>query len=206
MKAVDLIKMSLEENQEYVARAVKGLTPDELAWRPKPCSNSIAFLLWHMARVEDMWINRNILGGKSRYEAEGWYKKFGTPAQDFGLGYDEAKLDAWPVPTIELLSAYTVAVREKTLAYLKTVDETKLNEPKDFVLNKATVGWALAHLVIRDRRALRPGRLPAGGDTGDRTITAAADSTGFPVRLHFAVYIATITRRSCVTSIILRRA
>jgi len=147
LKAVDLIKMSLEENRDYIARAIKDLSPDELAWRPKPHSNNIAFLLWHLARVEDLWINRLILGGKSMYETDGWYKKFKTPAQDSGFGYDQAKLAAWPVPTPELLQSYTAAVREKTLAFLKTTDEKKLDEPKDFILNKATVGWALSHLI-----------------------------------------------------------
>jgi uncharacterized damage-inducible protein DinB len=147
MKAIDLIMKSLDENREYIENAIKGLSREELAWRPKPHSNSIAFLLWHLARVEDLWINRILLGEKEAYEAAGWYKKFGTPAQDSGFGYDVEKLKSWPVPKLALLKEYAGIVREKTLAYLKSVNEKKLDEPRDFGWSKGTVGTALAHLI-----------------------------------------------------------
>jgi uncharacterized damage-inducible protein DinB len=147
MKATEFITKSLEESSEYVFEAIKGLSQVELAWRPKPHSNSIAFLLWHLARVEDFWINRVLLADKELYEAGGWYKKFGTPAQDSGFGYDVSKLDAWPVPAPSLLKEYAGAVREKTLAYLKSLTAVKLDEPRDFGWRKGTTGSALSHLV-----------------------------------------------------------
>jgi uncharacterized damage-inducible protein DinB len=147
LETKELVKMSLEENQGYIVRAVNGLSADELAWRPKPHSNCIAFLLWHLARVEDLWINRALAGGKEIYETAGWHRKFGTAAQDSGFGYDEAKLAAWPVPRLDLLQAYAAAVREKTLAFLTTLPAAKLDEEKDFGWRKGTVGWVLSHLV-----------------------------------------------------------
>lgn len=147
MKATDLIAMSLEESSGYVSEALKGLSPAELAWRPRPHSNSIAFLMWHLTRGEDLWINRILLGEKDIYESAGWYKKFGTPAQDTGFGYDVAKLDAWPVPALSLLKEYAAAVRAKTLAYLKSLTAVKLDEPRDFGWRKGTAGSALSHLV-----------------------------------------------------------
>jgi uncharacterized damage-inducible protein DinB len=147
MKAIELIMLSLGENREYIENAIKGLSQDELSWRPKPHSNNIAFLLWHLARVEDSWINRILLGEKEIYEAAGWYKKFGTPAQDSGFGYDVEKLNSWPVPKLALLKEYADVVREKTLAYLKSVNEKRLDEPRDFGWSKGTVGTALSHLI-----------------------------------------------------------
>ena len=147
MKAIELIVTSLGESRQYIADAIKGLSQDEITWRPKEHSNCIAFLLWHVARVEDLWINRILLGGKEIYEAEGWYKKFGTPAQDSGFGYDVEKLNSWPVPRLALLKEYAAVVREKTLAYLKSVNEKKLDEPRDFGWSKGTVGSALSHLI-----------------------------------------------------------
>jgi uncharacterized damage-inducible protein DinB len=147
MKVSDFIVKSLTESQEYVADAIKGLSQAELAWRPKPHSNSIAFLLWHVTRGEDLWINRILLGEKELYEAKGWYKKFGTPAQDSGFGYDVAKLDSWPVPGLSLLKEYAAAVREKTLIYLKSLTAAKLDEARDFGWRKGTTGSALSHLI-----------------------------------------------------------
>ncbi|OGO19684.1 MAG: hypothetical protein A2Z15_00105 [Chloroflexi bacterium RBG_16_50_11] len=147
MKAIELIMLSLEENSEYVSNAIKGLSRDELAWSPKPHSNSIAFLLWHLARVEDLWINRILLAGKEIYEADNWYKKFGTLAHDSGFGYDVKKLKAWHVPGLELIKKYAAAVRQKTIAYLKSLNEKALDEPRDFGWRKGTTGSALSHLI-----------------------------------------------------------
>jgi uncharacterized damage-inducible protein DinB len=147
MKATELIMLSLGENEAYVNDAIKKLSQDELAWRPKPHSNSIAFLMWHLARVEDLWINRILSSGKEIYETEVWYKKFKTEIQDNGAFFDEAKLKAWLVPTLKLLKEYAAAVRKTTLAYLKTLNEKDLDKPRDFVFMKGTNGTGLSHLI-----------------------------------------------------------
>ncbi len=147
MKAIDLILQALEENEKYVQDALKYLKEDELTWRPEPHSNSIIFLMWHLARAEDYWINQALGGGKQRYETEGWYKKFGTVAQDSGNGYDVAKLKAWPVPPLQLVNEYRAAIRKTAVAYISSLTEKQLDEEKDFWWGKITVGSALKHLV-----------------------------------------------------------
>lgn len=147
MKANDVILKSLEESREYIEGAIKGLSQDELSWSPKPHSNSIAFLLWHLVRVEDLWINRILKAGKEIYETDGWYKKFGTPAQDSGFGYDVAKLKAWPVPKPEFLKEYAAAVRKVTKAYVKSLSVKQLDEARDFGWSRGTTGSALTHLI-----------------------------------------------------------
>ena len=147
MKATDVVLGSLEEDSGYIKRTVEGLTSKELAWSPAPHSNSIMFLYWHVTRGEDMWINRALLGGKDIYESGGWFKKFGTPAQDTGFGYDIAKLKSWPMPSLQLMQEYAAAVRAGTVAYLKKLTEKQLEEPKDFGFMKGTVGTALTHVV-----------------------------------------------------------
>ena len=147
MKASELVLKSLEEDAQYVTDAIKGLNAHELAWSPVPHSNTIMFLMWHLARVEDLWINRVLKSGKELYESEKWYEKFGTPAEDNGFGYDVEKLKAWKTPALELLKEYASAVRQTTVKYLKTVTEKQFEETKDFGWRKGTVGWALTHLV-----------------------------------------------------------
>jgi uncharacterized damage-inducible protein DinB len=147
LNTIEFVEKSLDENSKYIYSAVKGLSQQELSFRVKPFSNSIAFLLWHLARVEDLWINRNILGEKELYDSYGWFEKFGTSAQDNGFGFDVKKLDAWPVPKLELIQSYAAAVRGKTQAYLKTVVELDLDEAKDFRWSKGTTGTALSHLI-----------------------------------------------------------
>ena len=103
MKITEFILKSLEENRGYIEDSIKNSVSRRTDFPAKTHSNSIIFLMWHLARIEDLWINRMLLGAKEIYEADGWYKKFGTAAQDNGFGYDLAKLAAWPAPKLALL-------------------------------------------------------------------------------------------------------
>ena len=147
MDLKEFIIASMNENRDYVARAVDGLTLDELAYRPERHSNSIIFLVWHLARVEDIWINRNLRDSEDLYVADRWYEKFGTAPQDVGFGFDVDKLDEWPVPSLKLAKSYADAVRQATLAYLKSLDLSSLDTTFLHFGNEMTVGGALAHLV-----------------------------------------------------------
>jgi len=126
MDAKDLILRSLEQSQEYLSKALEGLSQEELAWSPGPECNSIAFILWHTSRVEDFFVNRVIQREKEIYESEAWQDKLGTPFKAFQ--YTEEELRAWPVPPLEILQEYVRAVREKTLALLRSMPSDKLSE------------------------------------------------------------------------------
>ncbi len=147
MDLKEFIIASLTESREYVDRAVAGLTIDELAFRPERHSNSIIFLVWHLARVEDIWINRVLKDGEELYTTEKWYGKFGTAPQDMGFGFDADKLDEWPVPSLKLAKEYANAVRRTTLSYLEDLDLGKLDVKMPYREQGITVGGALAHLV-----------------------------------------------------------
>lgn len=79
MDAKELILMSLEQSQGYLTKALDGLTQEEAAWSSEAECNSIAFILWHVIRVEDFFMNRVIQRASELYEAEGWQEKLGTP-------------------------------------------------------------------------------------------------------------------------------
>ena len=101
MEAKELVLASLEQSQGYLTKALDGLTQEEAAWRPNAECNSIAFILWHVTRVEDFFVNRVIQRGKELYEAEGWQEKLGTPVKAYQYTLEE--LQAWPVPNLETL-------------------------------------------------------------------------------------------------------
>jgi len=83
MEAKELILRSLEQSQGYLTRVLDGLTQEEAIWSPGPECNSIAFILWPVIRVEDLFINRVIQREKELYEAEGWQEKLGTPVKAY---------------------------------------------------------------------------------------------------------------------------
>jgi len=126
MEAKELLLMTLERSQGYLATALDGLTQEEIAWKPKNECNSIAFILWHTARVEDYFVNRVILHGKEIYETDGWQEKLGTPVKV--AQYTAEELQAWPVPKLEVLREYAESVRNKTLSFINSISNDKLSE------------------------------------------------------------------------------
>jgi uncharacterized damage-inducible protein DinB len=128
MQAKEAIIKSLEQSRGYLTRALDGLTQKEAAWKPAAESNSIAFILWHMTRVEDFFINRVIQRQVELYEAEGWREKLGTPAKDTGFEYTFEQLRAWPVPKLEIIRGYADSVRKRTLALLNSIALERLSE------------------------------------------------------------------------------
>ena len=144
MEAKEMILKSLEQSQGYLATALDGLTQEEVSWSPGVECNSIAFILWHMTRVEDFFVNRVIRRQTELYEAEGWREKLGIPAGGTGYHYTVEQLQAWPVPKLEVLRGYTNSVREKTLAFLQSVTAEKLSEVARPDRSSDTIGALLS--------------------------------------------------------------
>ncbi len=126
MEARKSILNSLEQSQGYLTEALDGLTQEEAAWSPGVECNSITFILWHLSRVEDFFVNRVIQRQKELYEAENWQEKLGTPVKAYQYTVEE--LQAWPAPKLEVLREYANSVREKTLALIQSIPPEKLSE------------------------------------------------------------------------------
>ena len=144
MEAKELILRSLEQSQGYLTKALDGLTQEEAAWSPKTECNSIAFILWHIARVEDFFVNRVLQRENELYEAEGWREKLGTPVKVYQ--YSAEELQAWPVPKLEDLRGYAKSVREKTLAFLNSMPPDKLSEVPRPDRSPDSIGTTLSHI------------------------------------------------------------
>jgi len=149
MEAIELITKSLEQSMGDVNKALDGLTQQEVSWSPKPDCNSIAFILWHMVRVEDMFVNRMIQGKAELYESAGWAGKMGTPPGDSGGGgrYSLEQLQAWPVPKLETLQGYRNAVRNNTLSLLKTITPSKMDELPTSTRFPGSIGALLSRMI-----------------------------------------------------------
>ncbi len=146
MEAKELVLRSLAQSQGYLTSALDGLTQEEAAWSPGAECNSIAFILWHIARVEDLSLNRAIQQKDELYEAESWRERLGTPAKEIGYRYTSEQLRAWQVPKLEVLRAYANSVREKTLVFLNPLPAEKLSEVSRPDRSPDSIGTILGHL------------------------------------------------------------
>jgi hypothetical protein len=53
MNVSELLADALGRVREQMPDVVAGLSDDDLAWRPDPEANSIAWTVWHLSRIED---------------------------------------------------------------------------------------------------------------------------------------------------------
>ncbi len=124
MEIIALIEQTLEDYWQRIDRALDGLTPAELAWRPDAESNSIAFIVWHVVKVEDRWIQVFAQGIPDVWTRDGWHEKFGISDDSFGFGFGLSveQLGKFPAIAKENLDGYRHAVQNETQAYLKNLD------------------------------------------------------------------------------------
>src|SRR6202008_3707159 len=66
-------------------RTFGGLTEEQMRGRPREDLNSLAWLMWHIARAEDIFANL-ILSGRDQVMDDGWLARLKTSRRDFGIG------------------------------------------------------------------------------------------------------------------------
>lgn len=117
----EFIVDALEKESEFLTDALEGLGAEEMGWQPAEDANSIGWILWHMVRVEDMWIQFFAQFQTELWESEGWHEKFGLPTRDNGFGHTPEQVNNFPGVDLAEFLNYRAAVRRSTLAYLDTL-------------------------------------------------------------------------------------
>ena len=86
--------------------------------RPAGTGNSIAWLLWHTARVQDDHV-AGLTGGEQAWH-DGWADRFDLPfdRRDIGFGHSSDDVDAVRIERLPDLVDYHEAVHRLTLEYL----------------------------------------------------------------------------------------
>jgi DinB family protein len=66
-------------------RTFAGLSDEQMRVRPREDLNSLAWLMWHIARAEDIMVNA-VLYGRPQVFDGGWSTRLGVTRRDFGIG------------------------------------------------------------------------------------------------------------------------
>ena len=66
-------------------RTFTGLTDEQMRVRPREDLNSLTWLLWHIARAEDVFLNP-VLSGRPQVLDDAWAKRLAVSRRDFGIG------------------------------------------------------------------------------------------------------------------------
>jgi hypothetical protein len=135
LEAKDVVSDALGRIQSIVHRALKRVTVDDIHRQPSGETNSIAWLVWHLTRVQDDALSA-LAGQEQAWISEGWHEQFALPADPDMTGFDDtpAQVSAFRIPTVQLILDYHDRVVERSRRYVEALaaedfDRT-LDEPQ----------------------------------------------------------------------------
>ncbi|MEU9862941.1 DinB family protein [Streptomyces sp. NPDC047971] len=153
MRSADLLLDAFGRVQEAVRGAVEGLSEDELTLRIDEDANSIAWLVWHLTRIQDDHI-AGAFGTEQVWTSDGWKDRFGLPfgARATGYGHSSAQVAEVRV-SAELLLGYYDAVHARSVEHLGTVTDADLDRVVDDAWDPpVTLGVRLVSVVAEDNQ------------------------------------------------------
>lgn len=137
--------------RQSVHRTVEDFPEKKLAARPDPGANSIAWLVWHLSRVQDDHV-AEVAGSEQVYTAEGFEQRFGLPFGPEATGYGQSSEEVGAVAVGGgLLLEYHDAVHAATVAYLHRLGGADLDRVVDERFDPpVTLGVRLVSVVADD--------------------------------------------------------
>jgi uncharacterized damage-inducible protein DinB len=131
MRSNELLLYAYGQIQETLRRAVEGLTPHELTRRVGPEANTIAWLAWHLARVQDDHV-AEVAGAEQVWTADDWVGRFDLPfpAEATGYGFSSDEVAQVRVPA-DLLLEYAAAVHDRSEQFLRGLSDDDLDRVVD---------------------------------------------------------------------------
>lgn len=129
--ARELLRDAFTRLIEHVDELAEGLTDEIANYRPAESANSIAWLIWHSARVQDIQL-ADVAGVEQVWTRDGWVDRFGLdlPRNDTGYGHNAEDVAKVRAPA-DLLSGYYHAVHQLTLDYVAGVTADELSRIVD---------------------------------------------------------------------------
>jgi hypothetical protein len=135
MDAKDLMLDALGRIRSVLHRALTDLTLDDLHRQPQAGANSIAWLAWHLTRVQDVSVS-GLAGQEQAWISQGWHAKFALPPDPGNDGYGDTpeQVAAFRAPSVQTLLDYHNSVQECSQTYVAGLTPTDfdrtLNEPQ----------------------------------------------------------------------------
>jgi DinB superfamily len=85
-------KVAEVEGGSFADRVFGGLTDEQMRLRPARGVNSLAWLLWHLARAEDAVVNAVVGAREQVLNAEDWPGRLGVARRDIGTAMTDTEV------------------------------------------------------------------------------------------------------------------
>ena len=133
---MDAVQYFLPEHHvthvRWKRQLVEGLTDEQIRAKPHPAVNSIAWLLWHVARTEDVAVSAFVAVRPQLAEEEDWFARLNVPRRDIGTGMtDDEVAELSTRIDLRALDAYWDAITRRTRSLVEGLDPAALDEVVD---------------------------------------------------------------------------
>lgn len=131
VNTADLLLDAFGRAPEMVHGVLDGMTADELTFRVDSRANSIAWLVWHLSRIEDDHI-AELAGVDQVWTSAGWARRWRLPFDDTDTGYGHtSKQVAAVTGDRSLLLGYFDAVHAMTVGFVRGLSDPDLDRVVD---------------------------------------------------------------------------
>jgi uncharacterized damage-inducible protein DinB len=141
VSTVSFIERSLEFTHNALRDARNG-TDEQLHFVPPDGSHSIAWCLWHTARVEDLMMMR--ITGQDVIWSQEWADKTGLPFDGFGTGMSDDDARQVHIKDMQAFDDYQEAVFKRTADFLAGASDEDLEREIPAREGTETVGQAIS--------------------------------------------------------------
>lgn len=122
----EILRDSFTRLSEHVEELTDGLTDEAAFFRPTATANSIAWLVWHSARQQDLQLC-DIAGTEQVWFRDGWVDQFALDLPRDAMGYGDGPDEVGKIrASADLLAGYYHAVHKATLEYIASVTPEEL--------------------------------------------------------------------------------
>jgi hypothetical protein len=125
-------KVAQGEFWSFENEILNDMTERQIRRIPRNCEHSVAWCIWHMARIEDVTMNLLVAGSSQILHRSNWLERMKLTSCDTGNEMDEQEL-ARLSATIELeaLRAYRAAVGRRTREIVGQLEAEALKQKVD---------------------------------------------------------------------------
>jgi hypothetical protein len=128
--------------ESYLEGFWQVVSHDQMRQRPHPRLNSIAWVLWHITRVEDAGMNRFVMQQPQVLDSADWMVRMNLPWRHHGGEMTLAEVDQLSARIdLDGLYRYMQAVHMRTREIVSTIDQNMLAQPLNI---------AFVHQVVVD--------------------------------------------------------
>ncbi len=114
----------------FADEVLVGLTEEQIRGVPAGGEHSIAWIWWHLARIEDVTMNVLVAGTPQLADSQGWFERFGTLLRHTGNAMDVPAVQRFSEEVnIPALLAYRQAVGRRTREIVRALPQADYHRP-----------------------------------------------------------------------------